>query len=190
MEMDKNKIEAASGLRAALAVHETYHHLEDAANHIPRYLHRTGYGAHAGHPLNGMVLYPPLAQQAGLGWRGRHGMLISPQFGPCMRLAAVFASIENLTFFEGENEHRGGNEHAWVDDFCRTCGQCVCPCPTEAILEQPVERDNGLLMCTDAEKCFPYFMEPHGCSVCIKVCPFNRVGYEAIKERFERSSGS
>jgi NAD-dependent dihydropyrimidine dehydrogenase PreA subunit len=196
MEMDKDKIEDAPGLRAALAVHETYHHLGDAANRIARYLRQAGYGAHAGHPLNGMVLYPPLAQQAGLGWRGQHGMLISPQFGPCMRLAAVFTSIENLPFFEGgnehqgDNEHRAGNAHAWVEDYCRTCGQCVRRCPTGAILEQPLERDNGLLMCMDAEKCFPYFMEHHGCSVCIKVCPFNRVGYEAIKECFEGGNGS
>ena len=56
-------------------MHETYHHLGDAANGIARYLRRQGVGAHAGHPLNGLVLYPPLAQQAGLGWRVKHGIL-------------------------------------------------------------------------------------------------------------------
>ena len=97
-----------------------------------------------------------------------------------MRLAAVFTSIENLPFFEGENEH------CWIEGFCSSCGQCVRGCPTGAILEQPVRRDNGLFMCTNVEKCFPFFLEHHGCSVCIKVCPFNRVGYQTIKERFLR----
>lgn len=180
MEMDKDKIETAPAPRASEAVHETYHYLGDAANGIARYLQECGYASHAGHPLNGLVLYPPLAQMAGLGWRGRHGMLITPQFGPCMRLAAVFTSIENLPFFEGENEHR------WIERFCHSCGQCIRKCPTQAILEHPVGRDNGLVMCTDAEKCFPYFVEHHGCSVCIKVCPFNRVGYDKIKERSQR----
>jgi ferredoxin len=178
MEMDKEKIEAAPAPRAAETVHETYHYLGDAANHIARCLQEWGYGSHAGHPLNGLVLYPPLVQMAGLGWRGRHGMLITPQFGPRIRLAAVFTSIENLPFFEGDNAHR------WIEAFCRSCGQCVRECPAGAILEQPVERDNGLVMCADAGRCFPYFAEHHGCSVCIKVCPFNRLGYERIERRF------
>lgn len=175
MEMDKDKIETAPAPRASEAVHETYHYLGDAANGIARYLQRHGYASHAAPPLNGPVLYPPLGQMAGLGWRGRHGMLITPQFGPCMRLAAVFTSIENLPFFEGENPHR------WIETFCQSCGKCIRGCPTEAILEESVERDNGLVMCTDSEKCFPFFVRHHGCSVCIKVCPFNRVGYDRIK---------
>ena len=83
-----------------------------------------------------------------------------------MRLAAVFASIENLTFFEGENEHRGGNEHAWVDDFCRTCGQCVCPCPTEAI---QINASTGAKEISDG-LCV-------GCKVCTIACPFGTVNY-------------
>jgi ferredoxin len=177
MEMDKEKIDTAPAPEASEAVHETYHYLGDAANEIARYLRERGYAAHAGHPLNGLVLYPPLAQMAGLGWRGRHGMLITPQFGPRMRLAAVLTSIDNLPFFEGENEHR------WIEAFCDSCGLCVRRCPVDAILEEPVERDNGLVMCTDADTCFPYFVEHHGCSICIKVCPFNQVGYEGLKER-------
>lgn len=175
MEMDKDRIETAPAPPASEAVMETYHYLGDAANRIARHLQKSGYASHAGHPLNGLVLYPPLAQMAGLGWRGRHGLLITPQFGPRMRLAAVFTSISDLPFFEGENEHR------WIEAFCGTCGQCIRRCPTEAILEQPVARDNGLVMCTDAERCFPFFFEHFGCSVCIKVCPFNRAGYDAIK---------
>jgi epoxyqueuosine reductase QueG len=178
MEMDKAKIETAPGPRASEAVHETYHYLGDAANQIAGWLRKHGYASHAGPPLNGLVLYPPLAQMAGLGWRGRHGMLITPQFGPRMRLAAVYTSIENLPLFEGPNEH------AWIEAFCATCGQCIRRCPTQAILETPIERDNGLVGCVDVDKCFPYFVETFGCSVCIKVCPFNRVGYDQTKTRF------
>ena len=86
----------------------------------------------------------------------------------------MFTSIQNLPFFEGENNHR------WIEDFCQTCGQCRRKCPTGAILEKPLPRDNGFVMCTDAEKRFPYFVDHYGCSVCIKVCPFNRVGYDNV----------
>jgi NAD-dependent dihydropyrimidine dehydrogenase PreA subunit len=177
MEMDKAKIERAPGPRAGEAVHETYHHLGDAANEVARLLRAQGYAAQAGHPLNGLALYPPLGQLAGLGWRGRHGMLISPQFGPRMRLAAVFTNVKNLPFFQGENEHR------WIEAWCATCGACIKACPTGAIYETPVERGPGMVSCADAETCFPFFFEHHGCSVCIKVCPFNRQGYDAIRER-------
>jgi NAD-dependent dihydropyrimidine dehydrogenase PreA subunit len=181
MEMDKTKIEAAPGPKAGEAVHETYHYLGDAANRLAGYLRKRGYASHAGPPLNGLVLYPPLAQLAGLGWRGRHGMLITSQFGPRMRLAAVYSSIQNLPFFEGPNEHR------WIEGYCATCGQCIRRCPTQAILEAPIERENGLVKCVEVDKCFPYFVETLGCSVCIKVCPFNRQGYDAIKARFLQS---
>ena len=178
MEMDGDRIDEAPGPKAGETVMETYHYLGDAANRIAHYLQKRGYGTHAGHPLMGLVLYPPLAQLAGLGWRGGHGMLITPQFGPCMRLAAVFTTIENLPFFEGENEHH------WIEDFCQSCGQCVRQCPTHAILERPILRDGGLWTCCDTEKCFPFFLEHLGCSVCIKVCPFHRAGYRATEERF------
>jgi ferredoxin len=175
MEMDKDKIEAAPAPRAAEAVHETYHYLGDASNALAGYLRELGFAAHAGHPLNGLALYPPLGQMAGLGWRGRHGMLITPQFGPRMRLAAVFTSIANLPFFSGPNPHR------WVERYCQQCGECKRRCPAGAILDDPVQRKNGLFTCTDAAKCFPFFVEHHGCSVCIKVCPFNRLGYDKLK---------
>jgi epoxyqueuosine reductase QueG len=94
-----------------------------------------------------------------------------------MRLAAVFTSIQDLPFFEAENEYR------WIEGYCETCGRCRRSCPTGAILAEPIERDNGLMMCIDAEKCFPFFLDHHGCSVCIKVCPFSRAGYGKIKHR-------
>ena len=90
----------------------------------------------------------------------------------------TFSSIENLPLFEGENGHH------WIEEYCDTCGQCIRDCPNQAILEQPVDRENGLVMCTDSEKCFPYFLEHHGCSVCIKVCPFSRVGYDRVRASF------
>jgi epoxyqueuosine reductase QueG len=180
MEMDKTKIETAPGPGASEAVHETYHFLGDASNQIARYLRKHGYASHAGPPLNGLVLYPPLAQMAGLGWRGRHGLLITPQFGPRMRLAAVFTSVKNLPFFEGPNEHQ------WIEEFCRSCGQCIRRCPTQAILETSIEREHGLVKCLDEGRCFPYFVETFGCSVCVKVCPFNRTGYHRIKRSFDK----
>lgn len=177
MEMDKARMQLAPNPDTAVMVHETYNQLGQVANQIADWLRDHGYAAHAGHPLGGFALYPPMAQAAGLGWRGISGLLITPQFGPRVRLAAVFTEIENLPVYEG-------NEHAWVLDFCQSCRRCVRDCPPDAFYEDPILHENGLVTVLDNGKCFPYFAKNHGCSVCIKVCPFNQQGYDRIKMGF------
>jgi ferredoxin len=182
MEMAKDKIEQAPSEATAYEVMQTYNRLGIAANKLTRYLRERGYSAHAGHPLGGLVLYPPLAQLAGLGWYGRHGMLITPQFGPRHRLTAIYTNISNLPI-------PGENRHAWVSEFCASCGRCIRKCPVGAIREIPIQRENGLMSHVDRQKCFPYFMDNHGCSVCIKECQFNRKGYAELLRLGNRSHG-
>lgn len=57
-------------------------------------------------------------------------------------------------------------------------------CPEEAIFEEPIMHENGLLTHIDSRKCVPYFAGHYGCSVCIKVCPFSSRDYTEIKELF------
>ena len=179
MEMDKVRIDTAPSVPCKQAVMEIYRDLGFAANKIAMYLRKRGYSADAGHPLMGPALYPPLTQLAGLGWLGRSGLIITPEHGPRVRLAAVFTNIENLPF----STH---NEHAWVADFCAKCGKCIRECPAQAIYEEPIRRETGRVTCVDSARCFPYFSDYHGCSVCIKVCPFNNTSYEKIKRAFLR----
>jgi len=177
MEMDKVRIDTAPSPAGAEAVFEIYRDLGIAANQIARYLRRHGYSAHAAHPLMGPALYPPLAQRAGLGWLGTSGLIITPEHGPRVRLAAVLTNIENLPY-------SARNDHAWIGDFCASCEVCVRKCPTEAIYPEPIEHPDGRITCVDNDRCFPYFSDYHGCSVCIKVCPFNNTSYHKIKQAF------
>lgn len=174
MEMDKAAIDTSPGEASYVEVHKTYHHLGRVANGLAQWLRARGYAAHAGHPLMGLALYPPLAQQAGLGWCGMHGLLITPRFGPRVRLAAVFTSIENLP-------PPPENPHAWIEDYCRLCRRCARECPPRAVLDEPLLGANGLVTCIDVERCFPYFVEQYGCSICIRVCPFQQHDYAGLK---------
>ncbi len=174
MEMDKSRMETAPSEQSFVEVHGVYHHLGQAANRIASWLRERGFSVQAGHPLMGATLYPPLGQQAGLGWRGMHGLLITPRFGPRVRLAALYTNIENLPLCQE-------NPHGWIEDYCDLCRLCARECPPEAILEEPLENGNGLLTCTLNEKCFPYFIDNYGCSICIRVCPFQRGEYAALK---------
>lgn len=177
MEMSKDRMDTAPSPDTAVMVHETYNALGQVSNRIAEWLRDHGFGAHAGHPLGGMALYPPMAQAAGLGWRGINGLVITPRFGPRVRLAAVFTEIENLPVHNGD-------EHAWVLDFCEECKKCIRDCPPEAFFDTPIEHENGLVTVLDNADCFPYFAKNHGCSICIKVCPFNQHSYEKIKSEF------
>jgi epoxyqueuosine reductase len=177
-EMDKDKIAQAPSVATFKMVFETYDSLGKIANVLTEYLRKLGYGAQGGHPLGGLVLYPPLAAAAGLGWMGRHGLLISPQFGPRQRIGAIFTSIDNLPFSES-------NPHEWVRGFCDKCGRCIRTCPPKAILERPVIHESGRKTHIIREKCLPVFVSQEGCTVCVKECPFSRGSYENIHKSFK-----
>ena len=179
MEMDKERMDTSPSPDSAVMVHETYNQLGIATNEIARHLRSIGYSAQAGHPLGGLTLYPPLAQAAGLGWQGMHGLLITPEFGPRVRLAAVFVSIEDLP-------DTSSDQHAWIEDFCAECVKCVRQCPPRAISTEPVRHETGRATWVDADRCLPYFVRNNGCSICIRVCPFHERDYDWIKERWDR----
>ncbi|HSM32997.1 MAG TPA: [Fe-S]-binding protein [Anaerolineae bacterium] len=177
MEMDRQRLDTAPSPDAAVMVLETYSQLGIAANRVARYLRRRGYSAQAGHPLGGLALYPPLAEAAGLGRQGMHGLLITPRFGPRVRLATVFTSIEDLP-------DTASDEHAWIDDFCRACAKCVRRCPPAAIRSEPLRFDSGRASCVDADRCLPYFVRHNGCSICVAVCPFHQRDYGWLHDRW------
>jgi epoxyqueuosine reductase QueG len=174
MEMNREKIEKAPSQETFEMIHETYDELGIAANRIVGFLRERGFAAHAGHPLGGLTLYPPLAQMAGIGWIGKHGLLITPEFGPRVRLAAVYTNIENLPFSEA-------NPHEWIEEYCEKCGLCMKMCPADAIYQNPKVDENGHETHIQTNLCFEYFAENYGCSVCIKVCPFSKVPYAKLK---------
>ena len=176
-EMDKEKMDTAPSIKCLHEVLRTYADLGVVSNKIAAHLRKKGFAAHAGHPLMGAALYPPMAQLAGIAFLGYSGIMISPEYGPRFRLTAIYTSIENLPKADGD-------EHAWVRDYCKKCKRCIKECPGGAILNEPIIHENGQITHVDNTKCMPHFVNEYGCSVCIKVCPFNNVDYYKLKENF------
>jgi len=179
MEMDKEKMNKAPSIETGKMVVETYHELGKRTNKIADFLKENGFRAQACHPLGGPINYSPLAMLAGMGWFGRHGLIITPKYGPRHRLSAVLTNITNLPIPEQ-------NEHKWIEEYCATCGRCIEKCPPKAILETPIIQRDGRKTHIDMEKCFPEFGNQYGCSICVKECMFNRVGYEKLKKIVEK----
>ena len=139
---------------------------------ITQYIRNLGYRAVAS--LNDSALAIPLAVQAGLGEVGRHSLLITREFGPRLRLGKIFTDMP----LEIDEPTRFG-----VREFCDICQRCSTACPPRAITHQAPSRKphsvsnlKGVLKwTTNAEKCFRFWVGQNSdCSICIRVCPYNR----------------
>lgn len=173
-EINKNSVD--NELPGKLATDlKLYNELGKKGNELADYLRENGFGAHASHPAIGLVTYPSLAQHAGLGWKGKSNLLITPELGPRQKISAIFTSIENLPI-------REENEHSWIADYCETCRKCIKKCPEDAIIE--IEYSNG----SKGTKLIPEICRGcnESCTICMKECPFNKREYTSIKSRFDK----
>ena len=178
MDMRSDAISQAPSPASGREVWRTYHELGVAVNVVADYLSANGHGAQAGPALGGDVNYPLLAMRAGLGWIGRHGMLISPSNGPSQRIAVVYTSIQNLPI-------RTANAHEWIPEYCDSCNRCVSACPQAAIYPAAAATASGEEH-IDFTKCAVAFSRTMGCSVCIRDCPFFQKGYEEVRKTHAR----
>ncbi len=127
-------------------------------------------------PINGRffsdsapVLDKAWAARAGLGWIGKHSMVINKNIGSYFFIGEIILDLE-LTY-----------NTTIPTDHCGTCTACIDACPTNAIYE-PYR--------VDANKCISYQTIEHrgpfnedagdhlhewifGCDICLDVCPWN-----------------
>ena len=172
MEMNYDAIETAPEAPAGLEALRIYAELGIATNNLADYLRSRGYGAIACHPLGGPILYPAMAVKANMGEIGKQGLLITKKFGPRQRLSLIATNASPLPEIT-HDEYK-------ISEYCDKCGTCIKMCPANAILEEPITHKNGTISRIDSNKCFEYFYEHVGCSICIKVCPFHKVGYNKL----------
>lgn len=178
VEMDQAKISTAPSFVAMREVAKGYGNLARIGNRLARHMRQNGFAAYPGTALGGLTDYTHLAEVAGLGAIGYHGLLITPQEGARLRINTIYTNITNLPI-EAENEH------LWVRDFCAMCKKCIRACPVQAIFEQPRPRGDGGMQCIDHASCRDYFNQNYGCAVCLAQCPFSEAGYEKVKARFK-----
>ncbi len=116
------------------------------------------------------VLERAWAERAGLGWNGKHSLLIEKQKGSFFFLAELIIDLE----LEYDTPTK--------TDHCGECTRCIDACPTEAILPNNVIDSNKCISHLTIElkdsipNQFKNDMENwmFGCDICQDVCPWTR----------------
>lgn len=116
------------------------------------------------------VMEKAMARRAGLGWTGKHSVLLSRNYGSFFFIGGIMTNLE-LPFDKPEKES------------CGNCTLCIDACPTGAIVAPYV---------LDARKCISCLTIGHkgeslpeefrdkmsgyvfGCDICQDVCPWNK----------------
>jgi len=181
-DMQKKRLQKAPSLVTGKEVWQTYAKLSKAVFKISVFMRKRGFNAHPDPPIGGRSNFVLLAQKAGLGHIGRHGLLISERNGPSQRIAAIYTNIDNLPFTDYRAE-----QYSWIQEFCNKCHRCVKKCPANAIYPEPKILENGHRQSIDYVKCAKVFTETLGCGVCIKECTFFRGDFFKIKETYEKT---
>ena len=104
-----------------------------------------------------------VAQQAGLGWIGRHGLLVTPEYGARQRLVTVLCDEEP------ELPQSLLTTRELPEDGCGKCRACVGKCPGKAIGDSPEQ----LKVKACHEVCADFSKRLVGvriCGICIKQC--------------------
>lgn len=134
----------------------------------------------------GPIMEKAWAEQAGLGWIGKHSNLVSSEYGSWLLLGEILTSLEL-------------NSDEPAADLCGSCTLCIQACPTHAIAEPYV---------VDATRCISYLtielrgdsssISPDlqqgmgnkifGCDDCLDVCPFNLRAEPTQESAFQPSA--
>lgn len=116
------------------------------------------------------VLERAWAERAGLGWNGKHSLLIEKQKGSFFFLAELIIDLE-LDY-----------DAPTKTDHCGECTRCIDACPTEAILPNNVIDSNKCIshLTIELKDSIPNQFKNDienwmfGCDICQDICPWNR----------------
>ncbi|WP_404400733.1 tRNA epoxyqueuosine(34) reductase QueG [Pelagibacterium halotolerans] len=126
------------------------------------------------------LMEKPLAEAAGIGWQGKHSVLVSREFGSWLFLGAILTDAQ----LPANDPH---------PESCGSCTRCLDVCPTDAF-PAPFK--------LDARKCLAYLNNEHrgqiplqyrkpmgnrvfGCDDCLAVCPWNKFASRARETRLQ-----
>ena len=173
-----------TGLISVYALNRDYHELiKGRLKQLAQAFHRATGAEVKVFVDTAPIMEKPLAEQAGIGWQGKHTNLVSRQLGSWFFLGVILTAME-LPADEAEADH------------CGTCRACLDACPTAAF-SAPRK--------LDARRCLSYLTIEHhghiaaefrtslgnriyGCDDCLAACPWNKFAAAAREAKLAARS--
>ena len=126
------------------------------------------------------VMERPLAAKAGLGWVGKHSLLLNQQVGSFFFLGELLISLPLPV-------------SSPVEDKCGSCVACIKICPTGAIVEPYVVDGRRCISYLTIEKFGEIPLEfrkaignrIYGCDDCQLICPWNKYAKSSLEDDFK-----
>ena len=172
VEMDYDAVRCSPAGPSSAATGLGYSKMAFTAGLLAHHIRGLGYKAVA--CGNDTACSIPIAIDAGLGELARNGLLITPAFGPRVRLAKVLTDLPLVA-------DRPIEFGVW--DFCLKCEKCADKCPSGSIAHgSPTDTPNNisnregvLRWPINAETCLAFWAaNGSDCANCIRTCPFNK----------------
>jgi reductive dehalogenase len=167
VEMNNTMVKAAPKASIVLESARQYLNSAEIAIKVAEYIRGMGYEARAHIDGNYEVICPLVARDAGLGEIGRMGLLMTPTYGPRVRIAVV---TTNMPLLADRRKPDTTMQH-----FCLHCKKCAHCCPGNSIsLNPPDLIDRVKRWQIDSESCFKYWcIAGTDCGRCMSVCPYS-----------------
>ncbi|MFA9219476.1 MAG: tRNA epoxyqueuosine(34) reductase QueG [Sphingomonadaceae bacterium] len=130
------------------------------------------------------VMELPLAEKAGLGWRGKHTLLLSRTAGSMFFMGEMLVDLPLPVDAPGAAH-------------CGSCSACISACPTQAILGpgQLDARRCISYLTIELKNAIPLELRPlignriYGCDDCQTSCPWNKYAQRAVLPDFDERHG-
>lgn len=173
VRMSGEAIKRAPTALAQAASSMAYSNLTQLGSSLAEFIRRMGYAAIP--MVNDTAASIPFAVESGLGELGRHNRLITPEYGPLVRLGKLFTDLP----LELDRPIDAG-----ILEFCRSCGKCAEACPAGALsfddgpsfeTRGPWNNPGHQAWFEDSPKCYTYLNQlATTCMICFSVCPFSK----------------
>ena len=170
----------------------TYKRSETIQASLQEFLRGLGYQCLSSSSTNALGIAPAWGVLAGLGELSRLNRLITPEFGPMVR---VFIAYTDLPVAVDKPIDAG------IMEFCKRCKKCAEACPSESLsfLDEPTWDVQGdwnnpghKAYFENAVTCINYWREgvATNCGICFSVCPFAKKDKAWIHEFIKASSST
>lgn len=176
VEMDYDAISTSPSFAASAETGRCYSVMTFIEVELAAFIRRLGYVAI---PCgNEIALSVPVAIDAGLGQYGRHGLLITKEFGSRVHIANVLTDAPLVP----DSPDRRFCES--VTRFCEVCEKCARLCPSQSIAYgrerswtgKTVSNNSGVKKWyINPETCYGFWIRNGSdCANCIRSCPYNK----------------